>query len=359
MAFEWESEEKAPQTERLVGAAANFPRGVRRAVLGLSAFAALSCLAGGVELMIWRTGNRYLPETDALQHTPFSDFRLPGLILASVVGGAQLLCLVLVYRRARAAPLTTLCAGGILTGWIIAESAMLRDMHVLHGVYLATGLLLLTFGVLQALRSGDARARWVVLVTAGELLGFAFPAVTGILLAKRGASGTVEVVSLGLAGAIEGLLLGSAQARAWPLPVRRVRYASLTALAAGLVWTSVMSLMQFLVGAEMPSTPLLVLAGLVGVLGLLSIGAAQWIELRHHAERAWRFIVWSALAWLLALPLSFAPGPFVDATTPFASQLALWSLGGWLMAAVMAFVTWRGVRQLRRSATTPARSDVR
>jgi hypothetical protein len=76
---------------------------------------------------------------------------------------------------------------------------------------------------------------------------------------------------------------------------------------------------------------------------LFAIGGAQWIELRHHRVPARRWIGWTALAWLVALPLSFAPGPLVDETTPLAAHIVLWGCGGVLMAYVMALITWRGV----------------
>ena len=321
-------------------------RGRRRFVLSLSLFAALSCVVGGAELVIWPEGNRYLPPLDVLHHTPFADFAVPGAVLAVVVGGAQIVCGVLVYRRARGAVLSTVLAGGILSGWIIAEVGMMRGVYWLHGLYLAVGLALLAVGAQSALREKEPRDRWLVLVTAGEWLGFAFPAATGIVLSQLHVSGVVEVVGLGIAGAIEGLLLGAAQAWAWPLPVRRLRYAGLTALAACGVWVGVMSLMQWVALHSEPTVLLLTLGVSTAVLGLLAMGAAQWVELRHHSQRAWRFIMWTALAWLLALPFSFAPGPFVDETTPWPSQLALWSMGGLLMAAAMAMVTWLGVKAL-------------
>lgn len=335
---------RSPQTARETPREANLSRGHRWLVLGLSMFAALSCVLGGAELIVWRAGNRYLPPLEVLRFTPFSDFAVPGLLLALVVGGAQVACAWLAYRRARGAVMATLLAGGILTGWVITESAMLRGVHILHGLYLAVGLAQLSIGVYSALRARQAAERWVVLVTAGELAGFAAPVAMGIRLSQLGVSGFAEVALLGFAGAIEGLLLGTAQAWAWPLPVRRLRYAALTALAACVVWVCAMSLVQLIAAEVAPPAALIALAVGTGALGLLAMGTAQWIELRHYSRRAWRFIVWTALAWLVALPFSFAPGPFVDEATPLASQLGLWSMGGLLMAAVMAMVTWRGVR---------------
>jgi hypothetical protein len=271
---------------------------------------------------------------------------VPGVILTLVVGGAQLVCAVAAFEHSASAPVASVFAGGTLCGWIIAEAAMLRSVSWLHWLYLGTGLSLLLLGTRAALGQREPRSRWLLLVTAGELVGFALPAATGILLSRAGASGGVEVAALGVAGAFEGLLLGAAQAWAWPLPVRRLRYAALTALAAGIVWVCAMSLVHLMAADSAPRGLVIACAAATLLIGLTSIGLAQWLELRHYARSAWRFVLWTALAWSLALPFSFAPGPFVDERTPFVPQLALWSMGGLLMALVMALVTWRGVRQL-------------
>lgn len=57
---------------------------------------------------------------------------------------------------------------------------------------------------------------------------------------------------------------------------------------------------------------------------LVSIGCAQWFELRRHVRRAWRWIAGSAAAWALGL------GVFMAVATP------LWQPGQdlWLTAAV-------------------------
>jgi hypothetical protein len=322
----------------------------RALIVTLSGFSLLSCIAGGLALVIWPGGSRFLPPLDLLRFTPFHDYFVPGLILLIAVGGAQLLCLTTNYQRTPSAPLACAFAGGTLSVWIVAQAAMIRALHPLHGLYLAMGLALLVVGTKAAWQRREPRTRWLVGVTAGELLGFAVPAATGILVKELEASGGAQVIVLGLAGAVEGLLLGAAQAWAWPLPIRRVRYALLTSLAAALVWTSAMLLVQLMKADDIPTQVVVATAAATVLLGLPAIGFAQWIELRHHARRAWRFIGWSALAWLLALPFSFAPGPFVDESTPFAPQLALWTIGGLLMALVMALVTWLGVRTLTRDA---------
>jgi hypothetical protein len=95
-----------------------------------------------------------------------------------------------------------------------------------------------------------------------------------------------------------------------------------------------------------PSCGRILAGAATAALGLAAIGSAQWLELRRHAGPARRWILWTALAWAVGLPFSFAPAPFVDESTPLASHLVLWGCGGLLMAYAMALVTWQGVRRL-------------
>lgn len=186
--------------------------------------------------------------------------------------------------------------------------------------------------------SEPARTRWLVTVTAAETLGYLAPALTGILTTRAGWSQQATSVAVVAAGCVEGFALGFGQASALPVPVRRGRYALLTAAGAGAVWAVVMAMM---LGG--PTLPRAILAVLVG---LSAIGGAQWLELRHHTNRAWPWIGWTAIAWVLALPLSFLPGPLVDERTPLLAHVLLWGLGGALMAFVMSMITWQGVRRL-------------
>lgn len=145
------------------------------------------------------------------------------------------------------------------------------------------------------------------------------------------------------AGAVEGLLLGLGQALAWPVRLNVRRYALLTSVGAALAWASIMGVVQLGSVPSVPAPVVAVCGVLAGLIALASVGCAQWLELRRRVARAHRFIGWTALAWLVALPISFAPSPFVDETTPLGWVVALWSASGLLMAFVMALITWKGV----------------
>ncbi len=92
--------------------------------------------------------------------------------------------------------------------------------------------------------------------------------------------------------------------------------------------------------AEVGPASMIVGSVLAATIGLTAIGGAQWIELRHVAN-AHRWIGWTALAWVVALPWSFLPGPAVDKSTPAVVHFALWSCAGALMAYTLAQVTWQ------------------
>lgn len=323
---------------------------LRRLVIALSAFSALSAVGGGLELIVASRGNQYLPPLEVLRHTPFDSFVIPGLILAVVVGGASLFSAVLAWRRSLFAVDATILAGGSLLFWILAEVGMLRGVHWLHAVYGALGLAILSVGMRGAWKSSEDRHRWVARVTLAEGLGFLAPIGVGAAMARMGlVGGRWGWLVLG-AGWIEGLALGVGQASAFPLPLRKMRYALLTASGAFVAWGA--ALFVVLLGDAGYAVPVVVLAGGVAAgVGLFGMGAAQWIELRHHSARARSWIAWTALAWVLALPFSFAPGPFVDEATPLRWQLLLWMTGGALMAYVMALVTWQGVRRVVASSS--------
>jgi hypothetical protein len=311
-------------------------------VAALALFAAVSAIAGGFGLIASRPGDPLVPSS-LLAHTPFESFLVPGLLLGVVVGGTSAAAAILVWRRSRFAIDALVLAGGALAVWILAEVALLRELHGLHVVYGALGIAILGLGVRAGWRSGLPRHRWVIAVTGAEAAGFLAPALAGILMAR---GGEVRALPLIAAGLVEGLALGAGQAWAFPLRVRRLRYALLTAAGAGAVWACVAAAMWL--GGALPPALAVIAGAAAAVIGLAAIGAAQWLELRHHAPRAWRWIAWTALAWAIALPLAFTPGPLVDESTPLASHVALWGSGGLLMAYVMSIITYCGVRRLRR-----------
>jgi hypothetical protein len=182
--------------------------------------------------------------------------------------------------------------------------------------------------------------RWIVVVTLAEAVGFVAPALVGVLAAQSPAF----VPLLLVAGAVEGAVLGGAQAlvlrrrlpalrrRAWVLLTVA---GALVAYGAGLlpsmlepIWT------QWSAPAQAG-----LLMGSVAVI-LLSIGTAQWIELRRHVTRAAWWIAGTAGAWLVALALFLAIAtPLWQEGQDAAIAVLIGVAAGAVMAAAMAAVT--------------------
>jgi hypothetical protein len=204
--------------------------------------------------------------------------------------------------------------------------------------------------------SRDLRRSWFLSVTVGEFAGFAAPALTAAALS--GTADRVFVPAMLLAGAIEGAVLGFAQARVLrraldDLPV--VAWTGVTAAAAVVAY--VIGFAPAQLGnrlTEVPPAVLTPLASVAAVVLLATIGFAQWTLLRQRVSRAWRWIPVTAAAWAAGL------GAFIAVTTPLwqphqpiALVAAIGLLGGLVMAATVAAITGAALPHLLLS---PART---
>lgn len=189
--------------------------------------------------------------------------------------------------------------------------------------------------------------RWFVTVTVGEFLGFAVPATIAALTVH--ADAPVNAVALLVAGTVEGIVLGSFQAYVLRMVFTGLRPAAwVAATAAGALVAWSMGVVPILTDG-FAGWPVLLMAPVVtvgGIVLLSSIGVAQWVVLRAHADGATRWIWATAVAWLAGLAV------FTAFTTPLwqpgqdtAAVVAIGIVGGVLMAASMAAVTgWFLVR---------------
>jgi hypothetical protein len=69
------------------------------------------------------------------------DFRVPGLFLTLVIGGANLLSVVLLWRRHRASPLASLGTGLLLVAWVAIQSAVIGFRHWSQSIWWVTFVL--------------------------------------------------------------------------------------------------------------------------------------------------------------------------------------------------------------------------
>lgn len=187
-------------------------------------------------------------------------------------------------------------------------------------------------------------ARWVLTVTAAEAVGFLAPAVAGAASIRLPAlAGHLILLA---AGAFEGAVLGAAQASVLSpvLPgLRRLRWVALTSAAAVAAYG--LGLLMVSAGSSWQA---LTVRATAGILLLLSLGGAQWIELRRHVMSAGTWVLWTAVAWLLALVTFLVIAtPLWHERQPVWVSVAIGAGAGVAMAGVQAAVTgWALIRLL-------------
>ena len=170
-------------------------------------------------------------------------------------------------------------------------------------------------------------ARWIGWVTLGESLGFLAPVLAEYIGANTWPDGVPLL--LVLAGFAEGAVLGWFQVRLLrtrlPALASR-RWVLLTSVAAAVAWAVGLLPSAWPAWQDWPVPARIAAGALAAVVLLGSIGSAQWIELRHHVPRAWRWIAGSAAAWAAGLAV------FMAGATP------LWEPGqaAWLTAVIGA-----------------------
>ncbi len=78
-----------------------------------------------------------------LYETPFKDFSIPGILLAGIVGGVNLLAVFFNLLRHRSRYDWAIAGGTAITGWIIAQLILIGAFHWLHILYFAVGILII------------------------------------------------------------------------------------------------------------------------------------------------------------------------------------------------------------------------
>ncbi len=122
---------------------------VRITIGGLATFNALSAIGGGIALLLGTYEDGVLIEAGGqarfplewLQHTPFSDYTIPALILTIGVGGSSLIAAVLVFTGRDEGILVSVVAGLVMAGFIVGEVVILKQgISWIQGLYLGLGL---------------------------------------------------------------------------------------------------------------------------------------------------------------------------------------------------------------------------
>jgi len=121
-------------------ATAYAPLPSRAAIVTLCLAAGLTGMGGGAALVASPDGSLMRMPVWMLEHSPFHDFLVPGLLLLLVVGVGNTWSALLHLRRSDNAPFASAVTGMGLVVWILVQIAMLRSFHPLQAAYFVLGI---------------------------------------------------------------------------------------------------------------------------------------------------------------------------------------------------------------------------
>ncbi len=111
-------------------------------------FTGISACFGGWMLITSPDGSSLGMTTGLLEHSPFSDFLIPGIVLFTVIGLLSLVSAYLIFRQVTRYSFLVILMGLILIGWIVIQAIMIQTVNYLHVIFVAAGLLLVVSGLL-------------------------------------------------------------------------------------------------------------------------------------------------------------------------------------------------------------------
>jgi len=121
----------------------------------LISFIAITALLSGIIMVSNPDGSIMNLPLSLLNGTPFKNFTIPGLILAIIVGGVNLVAVFFNLKRHKTRYNWATAGGLVITGWIIVQMFLIGSVHWLHLFYLAIGILIM-------LLAWQLKGRWMV-----------------------------------------------------------------------------------------------------------------------------------------------------------------------------------------------------
>jgi hypothetical protein len=125
----------------------------RRLLIILHLIIGLSAIGAGQALARKPAGETFGFETRWLAGSPFRDYRIPGLFLAAVIGGSNLLGAAGLLRRTSWSGTVSLLSGINLMAWLAIQTRIIGLRHWSQGLWW------LIFGLLTVLAAGEWRER--------------------------------------------------------------------------------------------------------------------------------------------------------------------------------------------------------
>ncbi|MFZ7115394.1 MAG: hypothetical protein ACO1G9_08470 [Bacteroidota bacterium] len=118
-------------------------------------FNGAGAIYGGGNFILHPDGSSLGITEEWLRYSPFENFLIPGIVLFIVNGVFNFVVIIFILKKWNYYQTLVICAGVLLSGWILIQMIMLRDVNNLHVIMGSTGILLIVTGfMLRRERTG-------------------------------------------------------------------------------------------------------------------------------------------------------------------------------------------------------------
>lgn len=109
-------------------------------------FNGIGAFYGSIKFITDPSGGSLGMDLSLLEHSPFTNYLIPGIILLIANGMMSFVVVVMIFLKVKIYPLAIIFQGCILFGWISIQVIMLRKVAGLHIALWLVALLLIVTG---------------------------------------------------------------------------------------------------------------------------------------------------------------------------------------------------------------------
>lgn len=116
---------------------------------------ALNAMVAGGMFVFDPSGHQMGLNAEYLKYSPFNTFLIPGIVLFLVNGVMNLFTAVMVVKNHPQLKKLVTLQGILLSGWIVVQVLMVRDINPLHIVMISVGVIFIVFGTTYKIKTED------------------------------------------------------------------------------------------------------------------------------------------------------------------------------------------------------------
>lgn len=109
----------------------------------------IGAIYGGGNLILHPDGSSIQLSIHWLQHTPFNNYLIPGIILFIANGLLSVFVFIALLLKHKNYPWLVMAQGAILTGWIVIQILLIQTIYFLHIILGSVGIALIVLGIFE------------------------------------------------------------------------------------------------------------------------------------------------------------------------------------------------------------------